>query len=332
MKKLLALTLMILLVVSMVACGGDKTTTTTTNNSGNNNPPAVESLKLGLGTTVAAASSKLEVTINYAAVLVDKDGKIVDCEIDTVVASAKATDGVLELPTEVLTKGEKGDAYNMKVASGIGKEWYEQVNALEDYCTGKTLAEVKGIAIGEDGKATDEAVKSFATMAISDLVNVIEVAYNNAKDLGSKTGDTLKIASQTSVASSKNAEEGANGSFAVATDICALTVKDGKVTASTIDSADVKVAFDVAGTVTVPTDLRTKGQKGHDYNMKVASGIGKEWFEQVEGFCAYLQGKTASEIAGIAMAEDGKTTDADLLTSATMAVAHFQTLVAKTLK
>ena len=326
MKKLLALTLMILLIVSMVACN---------NNQGNNNneTPADESLKLGLGTVVSASSSKLEVTVNYAAVLVDKDGKIVDCEIDTVVASAKNTDGVLELPEKVETKGEKGDAYNMKKASGIGKEWYEQVNALEEYCIGKTVAEVKGIAVGDDGKATDDTVKSFATMAISELVDAVEAACNNAKDLGTKTGDTLKLASQTSVASSKNAEEGVNGSFAVLTDITALTVdKEGKVTAATIDTADLKVAFDAAGTITAPADLRTKGQKGDDYGMKKISSIGKEWNEQVEGFCAYITGKTASEIAGIAMAEDGKTTDADLLTTATMAIAQYKTLVAKALK
>lgn len=326
MKKLLALTLMILLVVSMVACN---------NNQGNNNneTPAVESLKLGLGTVVSASSSKLEVNVSYAAVILDKDGKIVDCEIDTASATAELAGGVLTLPEKVETKGEQGDAYNMKVASGIGKEWYEQVNALEDYCIGKTLAEVKGIAIGDDGKATDATIKSFATMAISGLVDAVEAACGNAKDLGTKTGDTLKLASQTSVASSKNAEEGVNGLFAVTTDISALTVdKDGKVTAATIDTAYLEVEFDAADTITVPSDLRTKGQKGDEYNMKNGSSIGKEWYEQVEGFCAYITGKTASEIAGIAMGADGKTTDADLLASATMAVAQYQTLVAKALK
>ena len=323
MKKILALTLMILLVISMVACG----------NGNQNNDAEPEALKLGLGVVADASSSKLELNVSYAAVLVDKDGKIVDCYIDAVSVTAKNNDGVLELPSEILTKGEKGDAYNMKVASGIGKEWYEQVNALEDYCTGKTVAEVKGIAIGEDGKPTDDTVKSFATMAIADLVEAVEKACDNAKDLGSKTGDTLKVASQSSASSSKNAEEGVEGSFVVSTDICALTVdKDGKVTASVIDAVEPKAAFDAAGAITPATDLRTKGEKGADYGMKAYSGIGKEWNEQIEGFCAYLKGKTSSEISGIAMGEDGKTTDTDLLATATMAVSHFKALVEKTLK
>ena len=327
MKKILALTLTILLVISMVACGNNDQ-----NNGGNTAEP--ESLKLGLGVLADASSSKLEVTINYAAVLLDKDGKIVDCEIDTVVASAKSTDGVLALPEEVLTKGEQGDAYGMKAYSGIGKEWYEQAQALADYCVGKTKAEITGIAIGDDGKATDDTVKSFATMAIADLVEVVAKACDNAKDLGSKTGDTLKVASQTSTASSKNAEDGVDGSFTVSTDICALTVdKDGKVTASVIDAVEPKIAFDKDGTTFTPSsDLRTKGEKGDEYGMKAYSGIGKEWYEQIEGFCAYLKGKTASEISGIAMGDDGKTTDTDLLATATMAVSHFKALVEKTLK
>ena len=326
MKKILALTLMILLVISMVACGNNDQ-----NNGGNTAEP--ESLKLGLGVLADASSSKLEVTINYAAVLLDKDGKIVDCEIDTVVASAKSTDGVLALPEEVLTKGEQGDAYGMKAYSGIGKEWYEQAQALADYCVGKTKAEITGIAIGEGGKATDDTVKSFATMDISDLVKVVAKACDNAKDLGTKTGDTLKVAS-TSAAKGTDATEEADGSFTVSTDICALTVdKDGKVTASVIDAVEPKIAFDKDGTTFTPSsDLRTKGEKGDEYGMKAYSGIGKEWYEQIEGFCAYLKGKTASEISGIAMGDDGKTTDTDLLATATMAVSHFKALVEKTLK
>ena len=324
MKKILALTLMILLVISMVACG----------NNDQNNTSEPEALKLGLGVLADASSSKLEINVSYAAVLVDKDGKIVDCYIDSISATAKNNDGVIDVGGEILTKNEKGDDYGMKAYSGIGKEWYEQAAALADYCKGKTKAEITGIAVGDDGKATDDTVKSFATMAIADLVEVVAKACDNAKDLGSKTGDTLKVASQTSTASSKNAEDGADGSFTVSTDICALTVdKDGKVTASVIDAVEPKIAFDKDGTTFTPaTDLRTKGEKGAEYGMKAYSSIGKEWNEQIEGFCAYLKGKTKSEISGIAMAEDGKTTDTDLLATATMGVAHFKALVEKTLK
>ena len=326
MKKILALTLMILLVISMVACGNNDQ-----NNGGNTAEP--ESLKLGLGVLADASSSELEINVSYAAVLLDKDGKIVDCYIDAIAATAKNNDGTIDVGGEILTKNEKGDAYGMKAYSGIGKEWYEQAQALADYCVGKTKAEITGIAIGEGGKATDDTVKSFATMDISDLVKVVAKACDNAKDLGTKTGDTLKVAS-TSAAKGTDATEEADGSFTVSTDICALTVdKDGKVTASVIDAVEPKIAFDKDGTTFTPSsDLRTKGEKGDEYGMKAYSGIGKEWYEQIEGFCAYLKGKTASEISGIAMADDGKTTDTDLLATATMAVSHFKALVEKTLK
>ena len=80
----------------------------------------------------------------------------------------------------------------MKGASPIGKEWFEQAEALEKYVTGKTLAEVKGIAI-EGGYATDEDLTSSVTMNIGTIITAIEKAVNNAEDLGAKADDKLGL-------------------------------------------------------------------------------------------------------------------------------------------
>ena len=40
------------------------------------------------------------------------------------------------------SKWEKLEGYNMKGASPIGKEWYEQAEAFENLAVGKTVAEL----------------------------------------------------------------------------------------------------------------------------------------------------------------------------------------------
>ena len=324
MKRLIAFILVMVMALTMVvACN---------NNTNDNGAIEPKALKLGLGVVVAPSSTKASIDVSYAAVLVDEAGKVVECYIDALSVSATVAEGAITVPTEIKTKNEQGASYGMSANSGIGKEWFEQAAALADYCEGKTKAEIAGIAVGDDGKPTDDTVKSFATMAIPNLVDAVVKACENAADLGAKEGDTLKVAS-TTTASGKDATADAKGDFGLVVNVCAATVNaEGKVTAATIDTAEPKITFDAAGTFTAPADVRTKGEKGAEYGMKSSSGIGKEWDEQIEGFCAYITGKTASEIAGIAMAENGKTTDADLLTKATMAIAQYQTLVAKALK
>ena len=95
---------------------------------------------------------------NVVAVLVDADGRIVDCKIDGVQAKIPfSKEGKLLVGTDTMfrTKQELKEEYGMKKASGIGREWNEQADALAAYVTGKTLDEIRGIAVTEDGHAGD---------------------------------------------------------------------------------------------------------------------------------------------------------------------------------
>ena len=65
--------------------------------------------------------------------------------------------------------------------------------------------------------------------------------------------------------------------------------------------------------------------------MKAWGGAIAEWNEQAASFAAYVTGKTAAEVAGIAVAE-GKPADADLAASVTIAIGGFQALIAKALQ
>jgi hypothetical protein len=74
------------------------------------------------------------------------------------------------------TKRGKGDAYGMKAASSIKKEWYEQADAFDSYAVGKTAAELAKLSVGGDGKT--DAV-SGCTMAISGMhKNAVKAAQD----------------------------------------------------------------------------------------------------------------------------------------------------------
>ena len=110
--------------------------------------------------------------------------------------------------------------------------------------------------------------------------------------------------------------------------------KDGKITSCYIDSVQAKIAFDATGTIT--TDLsapvKTKNELGEGYGMKAWGGAIAEWNEQAASFAAYVTGKTAAEVEGIAVTETTKPADVDLSASVTIAIGGFQALIAKAMK
>lgn len=54
-----------------------------------------------------------------------------------------------------------------------------------------------------------------------------------------------------------------------------------------------------------------------------------EWNEQAAAFAAYVTGKTAAEVAGIAVNEKSAPTDADLASTVTISIGDFLELIAK---
>lgn len=131
---------------------------------------------------------------------------------------------------------------------------------------------------------------------------------------------------------SKDATADAEGQCQAYSTYMAVTVDaDGKITASKIDSSQGTVKFDADGKITsdINSGVKTKRQLGDEYGMRKASAIGKEWFEQADAFEDYMLGKTADEIAGIAVDADTKPTDADLTYSVTMSIGRLQELAVK---
>lgn len=349
LKKPLSLLLVVcLMAVFAVGCSEDTGNDTANNNNDDaqqQEETAGGALKTGLAVkayashysdATADADGNAEGDSVVAAVLVDADGKLVDVKLDTMQAKvAIGADGTIKTAADAtfLTKQELKEDYNMKKASGIGKEWYEQANALTDYVIGKTADEISGIAVDEEGKPTSEDLTASVTVDISDYLEVITTAMNNATEMGAQEGDTLGLGVYT-VLSDSSAAATAEGDGNAQTDTTFAAVTkdaDGVITSCLLDCVQAKIAFSTAGAITTEdgTAFKTKMELGDEYNMKKASAIGKEWYEQTEAFMEYVTGKTLDEVTGIAVDEESKPTDEDLKASCSMAIAKFTGAIQK---
>lgn len=323
MKKIITLVLSVALVMSLfTACG------------------KTEKVKTGLA-VVPTFSDKskdagegdglAQVDQTAVAVLVDSKGVIRNVAIDvmqTKINFNAAGEITTDLAQEFDSKQVLKDAYGMKPASGIGKEWYEQAQALADYVKGKTLAEVKGIAL-DGGYPTDADLTSSVTMNIAAIISGIEKAVNNAQDLGASADDKLGLGIVSGLGKSKNASAEGDGLAQAYTHYGVVTLnKDGKITSSIIDASQGNINFSVEGKITsdLTAEIKTKNELGEGYGMKAASGIGKEWNEQARAFADYITGKKLADVKGIAL-DGGKATSSDLTSSVTVTISEFINVV-----
>lgn len=283
----------------------------------------------------ATAEGLAQADSSVVAVLVDKDGKIVNCVIDGVQTKANFTQtGMIstDLTTLYQSKNELGKAYGMGEASSIGKEWNEQAAYLADYVTGKTLTEVKGIKLTETGAPADSELAASVTYKIGSTLEAIEKAVSNAQDLGAKSGDKLGLGTSTNIEKSVNATAEAEGFVQAYSTYTATTfASDGTITSCVIDGSQCNVNFNTSGEITsdLAAPQKTKNELGADYGMKKASSIGKEWNEEAAAYATYATGKTAKDLNGIALTEKGAPDVAELTSSVTISVGVFNDVITK---
>ncbi len=121
-------------------------------------------------------TAQLEVTVTA---LTMKDGVITSCAIDSVQAkvSFDATGTVTsDVSAPALTKTQMGASYGMVAWGGAIAEWDAQAAAFAAYVTGKTPAEVAGIAVNEGTAPTDADLSSSVTIAIGGFQALIQKA------------------------------------------------------------------------------------------------------------------------------------------------------------
>lgn len=324
MKKFVSLLLVLTMVLTVSFCVAEEDTLSTG-----------LALITGISGKDAAADKDglAQADVSFAAVTVDAAGVVTACVIDTVQCKMYFNAaGVLTTDKTVgfTSKLDLGDAYGMRVASSIGAEWNEQAAAFADWCIGKTVDEIKGIAVNENGKASDVDLAATVTLAVAPFVELVEKAVTNAKPCGAKAGDTLYMTYEANCSGSRDASAEKNGNAQAEVTVAAITVNGGVVTSACLDAVQAKCAFTVEGKFAADpaAEILTKQELQDGYGMRVASAIGKEWFEQAAGFCEFVTGKTIAEVLAIPMDESGKTTDADLATSCTIASAEYVSLFA----
>lgn len=180
MKKIVVLVVVLALLTALVGCssGGSGDT------------------KMGLGIITKVGSSydvrendagdmigRAQADTVVASVVIDSDGKVVSVSIDTAQTAIYFDDeGMItsDLTAEYLTKKEKGADYGMIRASGIGREWYEQIAAIEEWMVGKTSAEIANMPVDGEGYPTDVDLVTRATMRVTDYIAVVLKAIENA--------------------------------------------------------------------------------------------------------------------------------------------------------
>lgn len=155
--------------------------------------------KIGLGQSISIAKSKgyasadgketlpvAETDTPMAALAFGADGKVAGAIIDfaqTQIAFDKAGQITTDLKAGFKTKDELGDAYGMKKASSIGKEWNEQAKALADWMVGKSIDDIKNIkTVDKDGKkiVDDADLKSSVTVGVADYIGAAVEASDKA--------------------------------------------------------------------------------------------------------------------------------------------------------
>lgn len=350
MKKtaLILMSVVVLLAFALTACGQAAATTAaapaettaapaeTTAAPAETTAAAAEGVRLGFGSHVSAAKSAnaegdaltvAQSYVSYASVLIDADSRIVKVWIDATVNEIEIDDkGAIVTDVTGLgsTKRELGDAYGMKKASPIGKEWFEQADALEAFLIGKTIAEIEAAPVEGDKKVFTD-LKTSSTFGPTNYITALKKAVAAAEKATPTAATKLGFGSVVTMNKSAAATAEKAGVAQSYHSLAVAAVDDsGKVLDVWVDAIVHDVNFDTKGLITSDTKVlgSTKRELGDEYGMKKASPIGKEWWEQADALETFLEGKTMADIEA-APVEGDKKVFTDLKTSSTFGPGHY---------
>lgn len=326
MKKIISVILLACMVFTLAACGETAATYT-----------------LGMGVELSTASSKTanaQVDATVAAVVLDANGKIVACRLDSAQSKMDVTDGAVDTAAVFQTKMEKGEAYGMVAYGNAIAEWDAQAKAFEEYVVGKTGAEVAAMetVVNDSGHTvtTDETLYASCTMSIADFIAAVVKACADTRSATFTTAGTftLGLAAITDASESTAATEAENGVVKMYTEFGAAVVgADGKILAAATDATQPKITIDTAGEIVEAAFNGTKMELGSDYGMVAYGNAVAEWCDQAKAFTDYVVGKTSAEVRAIETVtnEEGHSvsTDETLLATCTMSISGMMAVVAQ---
>ena len=159
-------------------------------NAASSNATEDASLQLGVITEQSGSDASEEaegentLDTTYAAAAIDKDGKVIVADVDTLSFSFTFdTKGQSTVDTSAAlrTKAEMGTDYGMaaygndKNGDGVVKEWNEQAKAFVETSVGKTASEISGMMNGE-GYGSDDVQKAGCTIHVTSFVEALTKA------------------------------------------------------------------------------------------------------------------------------------------------------------
>lgn len=139
------------------------------------NIAATDRLSLAITTekSANATDEAPEYDVEMTAVTVNGAGKVSACVADTLQGKMTVAEGMFtSISGEIETKRDMGDAYKMRAASGIKKEWYEQAAAFDVYVVGKTAQQLSGVKLDSEGKT--DAIAGCTVMVSGMLKNAVK--------------------------------------------------------------------------------------------------------------------------------------------------------------
>ncbi len=251
--------------------------------------------------TAEAKVGAVQTDITYASILLGKDSKIKQLRLDVVQIKVAANDAgdetVYTSGADPLSKWEKLGDYNMVGASPIGKEWYEQAEAFENFAVGKTVSEL--VALEDEDTNLVGGVDAGVTIHVNAFMDAIvnadavKVALDDVTDLKIGVGGVGTTGNnQSNYTIAAAAFDADKKVEAARMDVYQIPYV---LTAAT-DTLKGAIALNEAKVQVVSEELRIKSKHelGDDYGMRDSATKG-EWFEQANKITDYMVGKTIAE-------------------------------------
>lgn len=243
--------------------------------------------KLSVGVALSEDIEGLKVTGTSAAVVTDREGRVVLCRLDSAEVDAEISDkGIVGAVAET-TKFEAKESYGMKDKGGAIAEWYSQAEYFENYVKGKTIVEIEKIKTG------DADLSAGCTIDVTDFIRAISAAIKSERRVDFSADGDMRAGLSIILSS---ADDKGNVEFLY--DTAAVVVSGGKVSAAYIDSAEATVTV-ADGTGKSFVYSGTKNELGAKYGMVEKGGAIAEWFEQARSYAATSVGKTADELSAL---------------------------------
>lgn len=270
MKKLTAFILLLSALLVLCACGEKE-----------------GEYRLSVGTVLSEDLDSLTVTGTSAAVVTDRQGRIVLCRLDCAEVGATVTDkGIIGQVAEQ-TKAEAKESYGMKEAGGAISEWYEQAAFFEKYVTGKTIADIEGVKKG------DADLSAGCTIDVTDFIRAIAAAIKSDKKLDFTPEGDMSAGLSISLSSTDS-----NGDVEFLYETAAAVVSEGRIAASFVDSAEATVTVENGKGKSFVYN-GTKYELGMSYGMVEKGGAIAEWYEQAKSYAQSTVGKTPDSLSSL---------------------------------